>query len=68
MKNNYTIIWVDSWTSGSRNFSKVNKMFVCAESVEKIMKSDYGDRLQYIFEGHVPTLGEEILEENIKEL
>jgi len=65
---NYTIIWIDSWMTGSNHFSITRKKFIRAESPKNIMESPYGDAVQYIFEGFIPTLGEEILEEEVENL
>lgn len=62
----YTIIWVNSWMSGSHRHSITMKTFIRANSVEDVMKSDYGDAIVYFFEGFIPTLGEEITEDSIK--
>lgn len=60
----FTIIWVDSWMSGSHMHQLIRKTFIKANSVEDVMKSDYGDSSQYIFEGFIPTIGE-VIEENL---
>ena len=62
----YTIIWVDSWMSGSHRQSHTKKKFIRANSVEDVMNSDYGDAIIYFFEGFIPTLGETITEDSIE--
>ena len=61
----YTIIWIDSWVSGSHRQSITKKKFIKANSVEDVMNSGYGDSIIYFFEGFIPTLGEEITEDKI---
>lgn len=59
----YTVIWVDSWMRGSHRHSLTKKSFVRTDSVEKVFK-EFCD-VPFIFEGFVPTLGEEIKEEDV---
>lgn len=59
----YTVIWVDSWMSGSHRHSLTKKTFVRTNSIEKVFKEFYD--VPFIFEGFVPTLGEEIKEEDV---
>jgi hypothetical protein len=60
----YTIIWVDSWMSGSHRHSMTKKKFIRASSIEDIMKSQYGEATVYLFHAFILTHGE-TLEESL---
>jgi hypothetical protein len=55
----YTLIWEERWQSGSHSHCLTKKSWVQADSIHDIMKSEYGPRTVFIFEGFVTTLGEE---------
>ena len=58
----YTIIWEDRWQSGSHHHSITKKTWVEANSIQDLMR-EYGDYARFIFEGHIPTLGEDFNQE-----
>ena len=62
----YTIIWIDSWMSGSHRHSMTKKTFIRANSVENIMKSPFGEAVVYLFDGFVFTYGETLDESLVK--
>ncbi len=62
----YTIIWLDSWMSGSHRHTLTQKTFVRCQDLINIMESSYKDTAIYIFEGHIPTIGEQVSEEDIE--
>lgn len=48
----FTVIWNDVWRSGSHTHSATKCTRIEAESIQKVMLSEYGQRAQFIFEGH----------------
>lgn len=56
----FTMIWLDSWMSGSHRHTNAKKNFVLAPDVKTVMESKYGSSIQYLFEGYQCTIGEEV--------
>jgi hypothetical protein len=64
----FTAIWIDSWMSGSHRHSVTKKTFFECDNVVHLMDSEYGPKIVYLFEGHIPTLGETIRDEDFVKL
>jgi hypothetical protein len=62
----YTIIWVDSWMSGSHRYTMTKKTFIRSNSIKDIMESYFGDSIVYLFHGFVFTHGETLDESLVK--
>ena len=58
---NYTLIYVDSWMSGSHMVRCEKVVRVSAATIEDVMNSKYGEMISFIFEGHPKMEGEENL-------
>jgi len=54
----YTVIWEDRWKTGSHWQYFTKKTFVIVDDIKKIFDKYPGT--VYIFEGHIPTLGEDL--------
>lgn len=55
----YTIIWEDRWQSGSHWHCLTKKTFIRCDDLKKVWEKYPGT--VYMFEGHIPTLGEEVI-------
>ena len=62
----FTIMYLDSWMSGSRHHSLTKMVRPEAESPKDIMESEYGDKIIYLFEGHPLMVGESSVETPIE--
>jgi hypothetical protein len=56
----FTIIYVDSWQSGSHQHSLTRMQRVLAPDIHAVMRSAYGDKSQFIFDGFPILNGEDV--------
>lgn len=61
----FTVIWVDSWMSGSHRQYLTKKTWVCAKDAETAI-SIFDGAVIYVFEGYQLTIGEELDESKIE--
>ena len=59
--NKFTLVYTYSWMSGSHRHSLTKIARVCAATIQDVMNSEYGDQIQFIFQGHAKLEGEENL-------
>ena len=57
----FTVIWLDSWQSGSQKHQQTKMSRVEAETIQDVMK-EYGDYAVYIFQGHPLMEGETMVD------
>lgn len=62
MNMKYTVIWNETWMSGSSLHTLTKMTRFVDTPIKKIMKSNYGERAVYIFEGHPYLVGMNHLE------